>query len=226
MSAKRAKSTTQASPAKKAKGGAAATAVSASALWKSSKQSDWAGALGQYNERIQSRYNGFSKGRQKVPLPTHDQWLWNKLPAEVKAQDGCLSHGQLAKIMEWKLSRGKSRPLLKRLKENNSAASVKDVTKRAFALAEQDDTLEALKVLCELRYVGPATASAIMAPLYPSQVAFMSDELMAIVPGIAPDQYTMASLTTLLEEVAGRQSQAPLQDWSLADIEKALWSVS
>ena len=74
--------------------------------------------------------------------------------------------------------------------------------------------------------VGPATASAILAPLYPALVPFMSDELMAVVPGVVKDQYTMTSLTTLLEGVGARQAQSPLKTWTLADIEKALWSAS
>jgi hypothetical protein len=55
--------------------------------------------------------------------------------------------------MEWKLSRGQSRPLLKRLKENNTESSVKAISKRAFTHADQGQTADAFKTLCELSYV-------------------------------------------------------------------------
>eukprot|EP00730_Choanoeca_flexa_P005297 TRINITY_DN11920_c0_g7_i1.p1 TRINITY_DN11920_c0_g7~~TRINITY_DN11920_c0_g7_i1.p1 ORF type:complete len:227 (+),score=42.88 TRINITY_DN11920_c0_g7_i1:34-714(+) len=220
MSAKRGKKTTS-SPSKKAK--TSEQLLSPSQLWASGDSAAWQQALDSYSSCIQARYDGFSKGRKKVPLPSHDQWLWHDLPKEVEKQKGSLIHKQLVKIMEWKLSRGKSRPLLKRLRESNTPDSVKKISAQAFALAEEGDIKGAIETLCKLSYVGPATASAIMAPLYSKHVAFMSDELMAIAPSVSPDSYTMQSLTNLLSDVQDRKQRAPVQKWSYADVEKAVW---
>jgi hypothetical protein len=117
MSAKRGKPSSKEQASKKPKASPTSAAITASALWKSADVSDWEAALSRYNGRIQSRYDGFSKGRKKasectseisscldshhcqVPLPSHDAWLWQTLPGEVKAQKGCLNHSQLVKVV-------------------------------------------------------------------------------------------------------------------------------
>lgn len=68
-----------------------------------------------------------------------------------------LSLEELMLVMDWKLQRGKFRPQLKSLIESNSPDLVVSVTKNALS----KEWPENLKILTELRGVGPATATGI-----------------------------------------------------------------
>jgi hypothetical protein len=57
--------------------------------------------------------------------------------------------------MDWKLSRGKFRPQLKKLISSNSPDSVESITKEAFT----KDWPDSLNVLTRLKGVGPATGT-------------------------------------------------------------------
>lgn len=78
-------------------------------------------------------------------------------------------------------SRGKFRPRLKQLISSNSALDVKSTTQNAFAELASPTTipsiLAAVKILSELKGVGPATATMILQTMS-NGVPFMSDEAM------------------------------------------------
>ena len=64
---------------------------------------------------------------------------------------------------------------------------MRDTTARAYALfaADTTDPFPALKVLAQLRGVGPATASLLLAVGWPGEVPFFADELLEWVRGSA-----------------------------------------
>jgi endonuclease III len=78
-------------------------------------------------------------------------------------------------------SRGKFRPRLKQLISSNPAAEVKSTTQHAFKEIGDDTTtasiIKAVKMLSELKGVGPATAT-MMLQTASDDVPFMSDEAM------------------------------------------------
>jgi hypothetical protein len=104
-------------------------------------------------------------------------------------------------IIEWKFFKGKPRHALKPLLHSNSEASVIAASILAFAAANaipkkdkencnnniqyrenDEDTkrqiISAINHLCELKGVGPATASAILCLIRPDVFAFMDDEVI------------------------------------------------
>ncbi|EDQ92125.1 uncharacterized protein MONBRDRAFT_22968 [Monosiga brevicollis MX1] len=208
--------------------------MAAKALLKTADASAWQAQLDAYDERIKTRYQGFGKARQKVNLPEHDRWLWQDLPHVVAARkEPHITLDELVQIMEWKLSRGQSRPLLKRLKAHNTAENVVAVSTRAFAelQAKRKAGPEvALRAVCtilqELPFVGPATASAILAPLYPQDAPFMSDEALLTIPEVRASDYSLNNYLALAVQLDGLRSHLKLHDWSLADLEKAIWSAT
>lgn len=110
-------------------------------------------------------------------------------------------------IIEWKFLKGKPRHALKPLLHSNTEAAVIAASKLAFAAAraiptrdeenrstENDDIkkhnqgdnseirkrqiISAINHLCELKGVGPATASAVLCLIRPDAFAFMDDEVI------------------------------------------------
>ncbi len=97
-------------------------------------------------------------------------------------------------IIEWKFLKGKPRNALKPLLRSNSEASVIAASKKAFAVANaipkrdkenynttndvDTDIHLAINHLCELKGVGPATASAVLCLIRPDAFAFMDDEVI------------------------------------------------
>ena len=79
----------------------------------------------------------------------------------------------LINVMEWKLARGKYRPLLKLLKTNTEDEII-NISTSAFKLVEDNKDILAIKKLSELKAVGPATATAILCQFYP-RIPFMDD---------------------------------------------------
>ncbi|MCJ1315090.1 hypothetical protein MMC15_000406 [Xylographa vitiligo] len=147
------------------------------------------------------------KSASSLPdLPALDLLRYTTIPARVRARrtdasahsaadgdatapgpHGWLEKDELELLVAWKLTRGHSRPALPALIRANAPALVRSTTARAYALfatataaaaaAEGADPFPALKVLAQLRGVGPATASLLLAVGWPGEVPFFADEL-------------------------------------------------
>ena len=97
--------------------------------------------------------------------------------------------------MTWKITRGKFRPLQKLVDSNNSS-DVETISQAAFktfpisqvfssncnegivVTKEDFNWKPVMEKLMKLKAIGPATASAILAPICPQHYPFMSDEAM------------------------------------------------
>lgn len=121
--------------------------------------------------------------------------------------------------MQWKLARGKWRPLQKLVATNN-AETVEKVSAKAFA--KLPNIKLANKELCALRAIGPATASAVLVTIC-TDAPFMADEAMEAVPGLGERNYT---LPHYLEFASALQERArELGDgWTPELVGRALWS--
>ncbi|CBQ68834.1 conserved hypothetical protein [Sporisorium reilianum SRZ2] len=127
-------------------------------------------------------------------LASLDGW-YQSLPTLASSGNGIADKGALTQVMRWKLAREKHRPTLLALIASNSAPTCDAVLHRAAshllshtlsldsnsqALCEA--VLGTMKILAELRGVGPATSSAIVAAWCDCGV-FQSDELVRSVLG-------------------------------------------
>jgi hypothetical protein len=124
--------------------------------------------------------------------------------------------------MQWKLWRGKDRPMLMSLVRQNSDASVIAISTASFKLAVQHKWKEALTKLAELRGVGPATASAILAALYPEDFVFMADEVIEAATS-KKREYTMKAYEGIINCIQAKQKILGDQEWCPAKIGKAMW---
>lgn len=146
-------------------------------------------------------------------------------PARFEARDPHLTKAELVLIMRYKLSKGKFRPLLAKLRTNNAPADVERVSRAAFALARDGDRPKAMKALGELSMVGPATASYCLSLVNPGVFPPMSDEAMAAC--IADKvEYTLPryeEFATLLAAKASELSRGQAREMDATDVEKSLW---
>ncbi|KAF8905602.1 hypothetical protein CPB85DRAFT_912989 [Mucidula mucida] len=142
---------------------------------------------------------------------------------------------ELQKIMDYKLAFGQNRPALRALIKKNSAAQVQEVTERALrgspADGEWDSLKAAVDILCELKGVGPATASLILSLIYPRDIAFFSDEatvdVLALAGGRKAIKYTHATYKALYDALGAMTStinqNASEDPLGRGELERAIW---
>ncbi|KAG8550948.1 hypothetical protein GDO81_023877 [Engystomops pustulosus] len=127
--------------------------ASASGLFQCSDPKTWKRVSDMYWEVVAA------KGAKQKKLLELDRWYQEELPALIGARPHkSLTSEEMVKLMEWKLTRGKFRPRLKQLVSSNAASTVESCTRKAFQLLP--DVSAAIEELCQLKGIGPATASA------------------------------------------------------------------
>ncbi|KAF1922057.1 hypothetical protein BDU57DRAFT_70503 [Ampelomyces quisqualis] len=140
-----------------------------------------------------------------------------------------LTRTEVEQLVEWKLKHGTFRPKLLQLVQSNTPDSVQETTLAAFELLP--DVTKALKVLTDLKGIGPATASLLLSVASPDKVPFFSDELfrwcMWNEPG-APKgwqrkiKYTAKEYESLLAEVRALRTRLGVR---AVDAEKVAWAL-
>lgn len=194
---------------------------SASALLNSSDSSRWATALASYDKAIEvvSRERKLGSRLKEV-----DQWLLHHYPVLVESRgaDKYITLDELVRIMEWKLSRGKDRPMLMSYIKQNSNSCVLSISRASFILVSKGNWLEGVKKMAELKGVGPATASAILTPVFPNTLVFMADEVLEASTG-KKREYTLKAYERVREVIY--QKSADMGDtWSMDKIGRAMWA--
>jgi hypothetical protein len=188
-------------------------AASAGALWSSDDADAWADSLKRYPD-VLLRYGG-------TDLANKDRYWREELP-QALLQKNFMSQRELERLMEWKLSRGKWRPLIGYIRAL-SETEVEAATKKGCKLLKSGKISAALDAFITLRGVGPATASGIMAAA-DGTIPFMSDEaMMASMSG--RKEYSAPFFKEYLGVIRGRAA-ALGGGWDSSAVEKALWSAA
>jgi uncharacterized membrane protein YgcG len=167
--------------------------------------------------------------------------MLRELPALLHARSPPkLTQPELARVVTWKLTKGKVRPNLQRYADEASPAAVEAASQKAFAFAAAGKLRPAIDALTELKGVGPATASAILAAFDPS-VPFASDEALMAVVGTR--EYKLDELLRLTEALrakaaalnkaeadrdraAGSARATAPQPWTANRCQLALWAAT
>ncbi|XP_029433319.1 uncharacterized protein LOC115076237 [Rhinatrema bivittatum] len=167
-----------------------------------------------------------AKGEKQKKLPALDKWYQEELPAMImRRQEKYLTRDELVKLMDWKLTRGKFRPRLQQMVAMNSSEMVESCTRRAFKLLP--DVEAAITELSQLKAIGPATASAVLAAGAPAEVAFMADEAVESA-NLNPVQYTLKHYILYLNKIrscVGKLNKADTgAGWTPHRVEMCLWA--
>lgn len=140
---------------------------------------------------------------------------------------------QLSDISKFKLCRGKMRPT-QNLVDSNSESAVRACSTRAFTLLRQKkpDVEAALTAIAELKGVGVATATYILAPLSPAVIPAMADEVCEAVTGAR--EYTIETFRAIqralvdkareLNADADAEAAGEGKEWTAESVGRALWS--
>ena len=98
---------------------------------------------------------------------------------------------------------------------------------KALAAMGKSDVSAAITAICQLDKVGPATATAILAPFSNGQLPFLSDEVLEIATG--KRDYSVRALSevcTHLKHLCREMKTVEAsgaQEWTPTVLERALW---
>merc|ERR1712130_1001500 len=189
------------------------------------KQFDF--VFSKYQEALQAKAD--SKNSKSEVLLKLDKWYQNELPKKIKSRgkEAHLTHEEIVQLIKWKLARGKFRPRLKDLIQMNTPRVVMQETKKAFrAIDKRKDIEAAVSALSNLKGVGPAMASAVLAAMAPDLAPFMADELLLSMPEVEGIDYTMKEYMKLVEKTKECVDRLNAQggDWNPHKVEMAVWT--
>lgn len=181
---------------------------------------EWIGYAERYDEALLAVSE---KKKLKRELIEADSWLRDVFPGLVSSRENShMLKSELERVMQWKLWRGADRPTLMSLVRQNSEAQVKDVSTASFDLADKGNWKDAINKLCDLRGIGPATASAVLSILYPHAFVFMADEVIEATTG-SKRAYTLKVYETIREVVCSKvASLGP--EWNMERVGRVMWT--
>jgi len=189
------------------------------------KQFEW--VLGKYQETMQAKAEG--KAGKAEALLKLDKWYQNDLPKKIKSRgkEAHVTHEELVSTIKWKLARGVFRPRLKDLIQMNTPRVVLQESKKAFrAIFKRNDLEAAVGALSNLKGVGPAMASAVIAAGCPELAPFMADELLLSMGDTEGIDYTMKEYMKLVAKTKACVERLNAQggSWNCHTVELAVWT--
>merc|ERR1712223_234897 len=189
------------------------------------KQFEW--VLGKYQEALQAKAEG--KPGKAESLLKLDKWYQNDLPKKIKGRgkEGHLTHEELVQTIKWKLARGVFRPRLKDLIQMNTPRVVIQESKKAFrAIFKRNDLEAAMGALSNLKGVGPAMASAVLAAGCPELAPFMADECLLSMGDTEGIDYTMKEYMKLVAKTQACVDRLNEEggSWTPHKVELAVWT--
>jgi len=183
--------------------------------------------LTKYQEALNAK--AYAKSSKPETLLKLDKWYQTELPKKIKSRgtDAFLTHDEIVQTIKWKLARGQFRPRLKDLVQMNTPRVVMQETKKAFrAIYKKKDLEAAVLALSNLKGVGPAMASAVLAAGAPEVAPFMADECLLSMPDIEGIDYTTKEYLKLVEKTNECVQRLNSQggQWTPHKVELALWT--
>ena len=190
-------------------------------LWRTNSCDAWQAALDQYADTVrEQQVNG---------LAEIDAWYREELPARIATRrPAYITLAELEHLTVWKMKRGVWRERNRLLVRGNSSATVRQVSRAAFAAVP--DYRKPVDLLSTLAGVGPATASAALAAYAPDIYPFFDELVGAQIPGLGKVAFTAAYYqryaAALRQRAAQLNKRCAQRAWTAHDLSQALWAHS
>ena len=183
-------------------------------LWATGDLENWQAAL--------DRYDVVVAAQGVASLPGHDAWYRDELPASIAARrEPHITHAELVRVTEWKMSRGVWRARNLALVRANAAALVVETSTDALGMVP--DPAAPIATLAELAGVGPATASAVAAAAHPEVYPFFDELVGAQVPRLGTLAFTLGYYKRYAAALRERAAMLGHR-WTPVMVERALWA--
>ncbi|MBW0469648.1 hypothetical protein O181_009363 [Austropuccinia psidii MF-1] len=150
-----------------------------------------------------------------------------------KSDDHSNCKKRIEDVLQWKLLRGKYRPTLPALLSQNPSEKVNEVIKKALKQLQTCQTSDqifqsgAIKTMCELKGVGPATAAAFLSFEAPQLVPIFSDEAASFFEcHLGKIKYTIPYYKKFLDCMVAylKEINQHYLEYDLRQFERGLWS--
>jgi hypothetical protein len=193
-------------------------------VYKCDKIEEYKKILNQYDDTVIKVANEKKKYIVFIEL---DNFYRFELPQIIKNR-GYLVLDELSKIMQYKLIRGKMRPLQKKI-DSNDPNIVKSCSKKAIEFLNDGKWIEGIKVLTEeLDGVGIATASYIAALVRPDLCPIMSDPIIELFSNKL--LYSITVYKKIQKELLAKITDLNIKNkdfsWNMLNIEMVFWIIS
>jgi len=175
-------------------------------------------------EKIEARYKEMilEKGGEKLSKLDDDCDNFSRKFRETDSPT--LSKEELLSVVEWKFLKGKPRYALMNHLKSNGSKLVEESSSDAFKKSTERDISGAITSLCELKGVGPATASAILSLHSPDLFAFMDDEIIECLFD-GKRAYTLKIYLEVNSKCFAISQQLG-KNWSPRRVGRALWTAA
>ncbi|KAF7495933.1 hypothetical protein SSS_02776 [Sarcoptes scabiei] len=179
--------------------------------------------------QLKADQRSFKKGGPEELIKL-DTWFREKLPSLIHSRkDPHVLYEELVQIAKWRLMMGKYRPKMLDLVRINTESSVMNITRKALKKLQQQKNLQqAITQLVNLKGIGPSTASAVLAAVYPEEAPFMSDEGMLSTPGVEATDSTIAEYINYSEQLRNKTDSLrqldPEYKWTPHKVDQVLWT--
>ncbi len=170
------------------------------------------------------RYESVVAAQGVAKLPERDRWYHEELPRAIAARSTPhVTLDELARVTEWKMSRGEWRARNLVLVRGNEAEAVIETS--TDALSKIPHPTKPISTLAKLAGVGPATASAVVAAAAPDLYPFFDELVAAQLPELGKVAWTLGYYSRYADALRDRAKKLG-GEWTPAKLERALWAIA
>jgi hypothetical protein len=170
------------------------------------------------------RYESVVASQGVAKLPERDRWYHEELPRAIAARSTPhVTLDELARVTEWKMSRGEWRARNLVLVRGNEPDAVIETS--TDALSKIPHPTKPISTLAKLAGVGPATASAVVAAAAPDIYPFFDELVAAQLPELGKVAWTLGYYSRYADALRERAKELG-GEWTPAKLERALWAIA
>jgi hypothetical protein len=174
--------------------------------------------------RALERYASVVAAQGVSKLPERDRWYHEELPRAIAARSTPhVTLDELARVTEWKMSRGEWRARNLVLVRGNEPEAVIETS--TDALSKIPHPTKPISTLAKLAGVGPATASAVVAAAAPDIYPFFDELVAAQLPELGKVAWTLGYYSRYADALRERAKELG-GEWTPAKLERALWAIA